>query len=98
MAYKPGTGSDVNPGLHGGLQNIIKKLSDAKVINTAVPLQATLDIVSSSADDGIDIWCGTIRRPWAVFKTPTDVEGTLIQIAQAVTTMRQQAGASQATG
>jgi len=52
---------------------LIEKLSKAGLINTDITLAKTLDIVSalSSADiDGVDFWCGTIRRPWVWIKPP----------------------------
>jgi hypothetical protein len=66
MATKPGV-NDLP-----GVGRIIHRLTEAKVINTNVMLQATVDIVSS-AEDPIDFWCGTIRRPWVVVRSSVDV-------------------------
>ena len=52
--------------------NLIENLRKAQVINTDVSLSATLDAVStigSSQLDPVDIWCGTLRRPWVVIKS-----------------------------
>ena len=54
---------------------MIERLVKAKVINTDVTLKAIQEVVSSASswdiDGGIEGWCGTIRRPWAVIR-PTD--------------------------
>jgi hypothetical protein len=77
MATKPGV-NDLP-----GVGRIIQRLTEAKVINTNVMLQSTVDIVSS-AEDPIDFWCGTIRRPWVIVRSSVDVvEEAQAEIAQA---------------
>ncbi len=85
--------------------DLIRRLSEAKVINTDITLKATLGVVSgaSSADelDPLDFWCGTIRRPWVVIRPHVDIDQSIVEITRSMAGMRQQAakaaGARQAS-
>jgi hypothetical protein len=80
--------------------DVIRRLAEAKVINLDVDLKATLGAVSSISDevDPIDFWCGTIRRPWVVIRPHVDFEETMVEMAQAIVSMKQQVGEARVTG
>ena len=81
-----------------GVVEIIRRLSEAKVINTDVTLQATLGAVSASItglEDPVDFWCGTIRRPWVVVRPHIDVEDAVRELAQVIVAARQPVGSLQ---
>ena len=75
--------------------DLIQRLSEAKVINTEMPLKATLSVISglSSADelDPLDFWCGTIRRPWVVVRPHVDVDESILEITRTMANVSQQA-------
>jgi len=75
--------------------DLIRRLSEAKVINTDVSLKATLSVISgaSASDeiDPLDFWCGTIRRPWAVVRPHVDVDQSIIEITRSMANVSQQA-------
>jgi hypothetical protein len=75
--------------------DLIRRLSEAKVINTDVSLKATLGVVSgaSSSDeiDPLDFWCGTVRRPWVVIRPHVDVDQSIIEITRSLANVSQQA-------
>ena len=77
--------------------DLIRRLSDAKVINTEISLKATLGVISSASSsdemDPLDFWCGTIRRPWVVVRPHVDVDQSILEITQAVAGLSQQAAA-----
>jgi hypothetical protein len=77
------------------VSDLIRRLSEAKVINTDVSLKATLSVISgaSSADeiDPLDFWCGTIRRPWVVVRPHVDVDQSIIEITRSMANINQQA-------
>jgi hypothetical protein len=75
--------------------DLIRRLSDSKVINTDVTLKATLGVVSGggSADEfePLDFWCGTIRRPWVIVRPHFDIDQTIVELTRSLTDLRQQA-------
>jgi len=78
-----------------GISDIIERLSRAKVINTDVSLKATLEAVSggsSLAYDGIDVWCGTIRRPWVIIRHRFDFEEQLSTLNSAIKDLKEVTG------
>ena len=83
---------------------LIRRLSEAKVINTDVTLKATLSAISgaSSSDelDPLDFWCGTIRRPWLVVRPHVDIDQSILEITRSMANASQaakQVGTNQAS-
>jgi hypothetical protein len=71
-------------------KDLIETLREAKVINTDVSLNDALNALTSieslSADDPVEGWCGTIRRPWLFIRTPLwSVGEQIVELNQSIT-------------